>query len=106
MRKRNLYGLGGYGLLVLGLIALSSAIFLEKAFPIDTTILKSIYQLQSPAMDAVMVNITRLGNPSLTVPVVFIILAALWIKNYRTHATTFLLTCFGGAILSICHCFN
>lgn len=90
----------GYGLFVLALIGLSSAVFLDKIFPIDTTVLEAIRQLHSPPMDSLMVGITRLGDPFFTVPTVFVVLAILWLQKHRAEASIFLLNCFGGAVFS------
>lgn len=90
----------GYGLVSLVLIGLSLAVFLERVFPIDTTILQAVRQLESPFMDALMIGITRTGDPHFTVPLVFIVFILLWVKKYRTEAKIFALNCFGGAVLS------
>ena len=47
-----------------------------------------------------MVVITYLGNPSFTVPAVFIIFALLWVRKHRVEACFFALNCAGGAVLS------
>lgn len=91
-----------YGLVALTLLALSSAVYFEQVFPIDTTILEAVHQLESTAMNWIMVGITRLGDPFLTVPAVFIIFALLWVRKHRIEAEFFALNCFGGAVLSTC----
>lgn len=91
-----------YGLVILALLALSSAVYFEQVFPIDTTILKAIHQLESTPMNWIMLGFTRLGDPFLTVPAVFIIFALLWVRKHRTEAAFFALNCFGGAVLSTC----
>ena len=92
----------GYGLVSLVLIGLSLAVFLERVFPIDTTVLQAIRQLESPLMDSLMLGITRIGDPHFTVPLVFIVFVWLWVKKHRAKAKIFALNCFGGAVLSTC----
>ncbi|MGD1899220.1 MAG: phosphatase PAP2 family protein [Phormidesmis sp.] len=99
MVRKNISVLA-YGIAALALVALSSAVFLEWVFPIDTTILQAIRQLHSPTMDVVMVAITRLGNPKFTVPLVFVVFTLLWVKKHRLEAKLFALNCMGGAVFS------
>ena len=91
-----------YLLVILVLLALSSAVYLEQVFPIDTTILEAVRQLESTVMNWIMVGVTRLGDPFLTVPAVFVIFTLLWVRKHRQEAKFFALNCFGGAVLSTC----
>ena len=98
--KKAYYQLAAYGVIVIVLMALSSAVFLERVFPIDTTVLQTIRPLNHPVMDQIMVAITQLGNPHFTVPAFFIVVALLWWQRQRTDAIMFSVNCFGGAVLS------
>lgn len=91
-----------YGLVALTLLALSSAVYFEQVFPIDTTLLEAVHQLESTPMSKLMVGITRLGDPYIVVPAVFIIFGLLWTRKHRVEAELFALNCFGGAVLSTC----
>jgi len=99
MIRRNIYWLT-YGLMSLMLIGLSSAVLLERIFPIDTAILQSVQQLISPTMNVIMVTITRTGDPHFTVPLVFAVFALLLWKRYRSEAYVFAVNCLGGAVFS------
>lgn len=90
----------GYGLVVIVLVGLSLAVFLECVFPLDTTVLQVIRQLESPLMDSLMVGTTRLGDPSFTVPLVFVIFTLLLLKKHWLEAKIFALNCFGGVVFS------
>ena len=89
-----------YALFALGLIGLSTAVLLERVFPVDTTILQMVRSLESPVMDVLMVSVTRLGDPLFTVPLVFVIFALLLFKEHRLQAYIFALNCAGGAVFS------
>mgnify|MGYP001793382387 CR=1 FL=1 len=99
--SRKIASLLAYGFVLLSLVVLFSAVYLGRVFPVYTTILEAIRQLESIPMNWMMLGITRLGDPSLKVPVVFIIFTLLWFRKYREAAKFFAVSCFGGAVLSI-----
>jgi undecaprenyl-diphosphatase len=89
-----------YGLGLLLLLSLSSAVFLKHIFPADTAILLAIHQLSQPALDTLMIAITQLGNPSFTVPLACIVLALTWMQRHRLEAYFFAINCLGGVVFS------
>lgn len=82
------------------LAQLSDEVLEREAFGFDETILLWIHQFANPTLDAIALNITRLGNPTAVVLITLITLGILWQKRYRREAKIFLLNCLGGTILS------
>lgn len=88
-------------LLIIYLLAqLSEEVLEREAFGFDRTILLWIHQFANPTLDRIMLNVTRLGNPSTVVLIASSALVILWWRRYRQEAKIFLLDCLGGAILS------
>lgn len=79
-------------------------LFLEvwehEAFAFDTTVLLWMHQFANPALDAVMLKITELGNPSFVVIVVAISFSILWWRRDRQEARLFAIACLGAFILN------
>lgn len=91
----------GLSLLALYILAqLSEEVWEREAFSFDTTILLWIHQFANPFLDRLMAAITQLGNPSIVIPLTFIIFGLLWYFRQRQAAKIFGLNCLGGAILS------
>ncbi len=87
--------------LILYLLAeLSEQVLEREAFAFDKTILLSIHQLANPALDQLMIGITRLGDPRTVVPLTAIIFCLLCVRRYFLEAQFFALNAFGGAVLS------
>ena len=82
------------------LAQLSDEVLEQEAFAFDETVLLHIHQLASPALDTLMVGITRLGDPRTVVPLTALIFFALWWRHHRLEAQFFALNAFGGAVLS------
>ncbi len=82
------------------LAELSDEVLEREAFAVDRTILLHIHQFASPTLDAIMVGITRIGDPRTVVPLTAIVFCFLWWKRYRTEAKVFALDAFGGVVLS------
>jgi membrane-associated phospholipid phosphatase len=88
-------------LLILFVVAkLADEVLEKEVFEFDTTLLLWIHQFSNPSLDAVMLVITRLGDPEVIIPIVGIILVILWLRHYRQEAQIFLIACIGGAILN------
>ncbi len=82
------------------LAQLSEEVLEQEAFGFDQTILIGIHQFANPTLNTIMLNVTRLGNPSTVVFITLVALGILWGRNYHQEAKIFLLNCLGGAILS------
>jgi membrane-associated phospholipid phosphatase len=88
-------------LLILYVLAqISDEVLEQEAFGFDKTVLLWIHQFANPVLDTVMLNVTRLGNPTTVVFIALITLAVLWGRRYYQEAKIFLLNGLGGAILS------
>ncbi len=87
-------------LTVYGLAELSDEVLEKEAFAFDKTILLAIHQLANPALDFIMVGITRLGDPKTVVPLTAAVLGLLLWKRHYAEARFFALDTFGGAVLS------
>ena len=88
-------------LLIIYLLAkLSEEVWEKEAFAFDKTILLWIHQFANPTWDNIMLNITKLGNPTTVVTIAIITFAILWLKRYRQEAKIFAIHALGGAILS------
>lgn len=97
--------IGTVGLLVcLGIIyvlaQLSEEVLEREAFAFDKIILLGIHSFANPTLDTVMLNVTRLGNPNITVAITTITFGILWWRRYRQEAKIFFLNCLGGVILT------
>lgn len=93
-------GLGICLLILLAIAKLSNEVLQQEAFVFDTTTLLWIHQFSSPSLDAVMLTITRLGNPSIVVPGSIISFTLLWWQHHRQEAYLFAVNCLGGAVLA------
>ena len=82
------------------LIYVSQAVLQQEAFAFDTRFLLQIHQFSNPALDRVMLAITRLGNPEIVVPFTILLCFLLLWKNYKTEAIFFFVNACGGAVLS------
>ena len=88
-------------LLIIYLLAkLSEEVWEKEAFAFDKTILLWIHQFANPTWDNIMLNITKIGNPTTVVTITIITFGILWWKRYRQEAKIFVLHALGGAILS------
>ncbi|MEM1368875.1 MAG: phosphatase PAP2 family protein [Cyanobacteria bacterium P01_H01_bin.15] len=87
--------------LVSGLIYLIKEVSVQNAFPFDAPILLWIHRFSSPTLDKIMLAITRLGNPSTTLPLVLLVLTVLlWQRRWR-FAGRFFVACSGSIFLII-----
>jgi membrane-associated phospholipid phosphatase len=97
----------------IGIIGLATCLFIlfvlaklfeevleRESFVFDKTFLLWIHQFDSPSIDAVMLTITRLGDPEFVVVVVAVSLAILWWQRYRQEAKIFVIACLGAFILN------
>jgi membrane-associated phospholipid phosphatase len=87
-------------LLIFGLAQLGEEVLEQEAFAFDEAILLWIHQFSPPWLDQAMLMITRLGNPSVVLPLAFIGLVWLLWNRQWLIAAIFALNCVGGAILS------
>lgn len=71
----------------------------REAFSFDTSILLWLHKSANPILDAIMMTITQLGNPSTVVFVVIASLVIIWYNN-RQEAKIFALACLGAVILN------
>ncbi|MBV6622600.1 MAG: phosphatase PAP2 family protein [Rivularia sp. (in: Bacteria)] len=93
-------GLATCLLIIYVLAQLSEDVWEKEAFAFDKTILLWIHQFANPTWDNIMVNITRIGDPTTVVTITIITFVILWWKRYRQEAKVFALNALGGAILS------
>ncbi|GFE69130.1 phosphatase PAP2 family protein [Chroococcus sp. FPU101] len=88
-------------LLILFVVAQISEEVLEKeAFALDSSFLLWLHTFANPHLDAVMLFITKLGNPSTIVSVAGVTLGILWWRRYREETKIFVITCLGALILN------
>ena len=87
-------------ILLLGLAQLAEEVLEQEAFAFDEAILLWIHQFSHPWLDQIMLMITRLGNPSVVIPLTFIGLGWLLRQRKWRIAAIFALNCVGGAVLS------
>lgn len=91
----------GACILTLYLLAeLSEGVLEREAFAFDKSILLHIHQLANPALDTLMISITRIGDPRTVVPLTIAIFGFLCWKRDRLEANFFALNALGGAVLS------
>lgn len=93
-------GLGICLIILLGLSWLCQEVWEKEAFSLDTSILLWLHQWANPVLDAVMLKITALGNPSFVVAVVGLSLGWLWWKQRHLEAKMFAIACLGALILN------
>ncbi len=72
-----------------------------QAFIFDESFLLRLHQYANPNLDAVMLVITRLGNPEIILPVSFGSIAILWWNKYQLEAKVFAVGCLGTTILNM-----
>lgn len=97
------FGIAWLGVCILTLYVLaklSGEVLEKEAFAFDTYILLHIHRLANPALDALMISITRIGDPRTVVPTTVVFFGFLWWQRYRLEAKFFALNAFGGAVLS------
>ncbi|MGB3766291.1 MAG: phosphatase PAP2 family protein [Phormidesmis sp.] len=97
------FGLAWFGVCVITvyiLAKLSDDVLAQESFAFDETILLHIHQLANPALDKLMVFITRIGDPHTVVPLTGIVFIFLLIKRQRLAATFFAIDAAGGVALS------
>ena len=88
-------------LIIIYIIAqLSEEVLDKEAFAFDKTILLWIHQFANPTWDNIMLNITKIGNPSTMVTVTIITFGILLWKRYYQEAKIFAIHALGGVILS------
>lgn len=88
-------------LLILFVLAWLFEEVLEKeAFAFDKSLLYWLHSQANPSLDAVMLTITRLGDPSIVVIIVGVTLGILWWRHNRQEAKIFVLACLGALILN------
>lgn len=78
------------------LAQLSDEVLEQEAFAFDESVLLHIHRLASPALDTLMVGITRIGDPRTVVPLTAIVFALLWWQRYQLEAQFFALNALGG----------
>jgi membrane-associated phospholipid phosphatase len=79
---------------------LSDEVLEQESLAIDQYILLHIHQFSNPLLDAVMVSITRLGDPKVVVPITIAMIGFFWWRRDRLAAQLFALNAVGGAVLS------
>ncbi len=88
-------------LIILTVLAwLFQEILEREAFRFDTSGLLLLHQLANPSLDAVMLTITRLGDPNVVVIIVIVSLAILWWRRQQQEAKIFVIACLGAFILN------
>ena len=79
---------------------LSQEVLERESFSFDTTILWWLHRHSNATIDAVMTNITTLGNPEFVVPLVVVSFGLLiWLRRFWTAQILFL-TCLGALMLN------
>ncbi len=96
----GVFWLGVCGLTVYLLAEISDDVLEQEAYAFDESILLGIHQLASPALDAIMVAITRVGDPHTVVPLTLVVFVLLLWKRRFLEAKFFALDTAGGAALS------
>jgi len=87
-------------LLLFGLSNLAEEVLEQEAFAFDETILLWVNQFANPALDQIMLGVTRLADPEVVVPLTCIGFVWLWWRWRWRVAAIFAITCIGGAVLS------
>ncbi|MBA2748362.1 MAG: phosphatase PAP2 family protein [Tatlockia sp.] len=96
----GIVGLSACLLIIFILSKLFSEVLEREAFSFDTNFLLWVHQFANPNLDAVMLAITWLGNPSFVIIVVIVSFFVLWLRGDRQEAKIFLIACLGAAILN------
>lgn len=87
-------------LILLFLSKLFNEVIEREAFGFDTSFLLWLHQFGNSNLDAMLLTITRLGDPEVVVSIAAISLGILWWQHYRQEAKIFALACLGAAILN------
>ena len=90
----GIFWLGTCALAAYILAELSDEVLEQEAFAIDKPILLAIHQLESPPLDALMVGITRVGDPHTVVPLTMVIFGALLWKRLFFRGQILCAECF------------
>lgn len=85
----GIVGLSACLLIIFILSELFSEVLEQEAFSFDTNFLLWVHQFANPNLDAVMLAITRLGNPSFVIIVVIVSFFVLWWRGDRQEAKFF-----------------
>lgn len=96
----GIVGLASCLLILFVLAKLAEEVLEREAFSFDTSFLLWLHQFANPSLDAVMLTITKLGNPSIVVIVAGLTLGILWLRHYREEAKIFAIACLGAFILN------
>lgn len=72
----------------------------KEGFGFDTTFMYWLHGYANPSLDAVMLTITQLANPSVVVVIVAVTLEILWWQHHRSEAKIFAIACLGAFILN------
>ncbi|HEY9709609.1 MAG TPA: phosphatase PAP2 family protein [Oculatellaceae cyanobacterium] len=72
----------------------------REAFTFDKSWLLELHKFANPSLDALMLTITRFGNPSVVVIIAGVTLTILWWRRYRQEAKIFAIACLGALILN------
>ncbi|MEG4940794.1 phosphatase PAP2 family protein [Microcoleus sp. F4-D5] len=72
----------------------------KEAFGFDTAFMYWLHGYANPSLDAVMLTITKLANPSVVVVIVAVTLGILWWQHHRSEAKIFAIACLGALILN------
>lgn len=67
----------------------------RESFAFDRSWLLELHQFNNLSLDALMLTITRFGNPSVVVVIAGVTLAILWWRRYRQEAKIFAIACLG-----------
>jgi membrane-associated phospholipid phosphatase len=72
----------------------------KEAFGFDAAWLYWLHGYANPMLDAVMLKITRLADPSVVVVIIAVTLGLLWWLHFREEAKFFAIACVGALILN------
>jgi membrane-associated phospholipid phosphatase len=86
--------------LLVGLGWLCQEVLEQERFRLDLTILTTIHHWANPTLDAVMLNLTRLGNPEFVVVIVVTSLGWLLWRQQRSTAQLLAIACLGALVLN------
>ncbi len=79
---------------------LSGEVLERESFTFDTAILLWLHQWANPRLDAVMLTLTKLGNPEVVLLITPISLILLWWKGKQKEAKMLTIACLGAVILN------
>jgi membrane-associated phospholipid phosphatase len=94
------FGLATCLIVLLALSWLCQEVWGKEAFELDTTLLLKLHQLSNPSLDALMLIITRLGNPEIVVFIVLCSAVWLWLSQRFLEVKVFAIACLGALILN------